>query len=300
MPSASPHISVCICTYQRPELLRRLLRELEAQITEGRFTFSIVVADNDTALSARPVAEEFSARSRIELSYCSEPKQNIALARNRALAHARGEFIAFLDDDEFPALDWLRLMLETCERLDAAGVLGPVRPHFDQTPPRWLIAGRFCERPEHPTGTVLHWSGCRTGNVLFRRSLVAHTHQPFRPEFGTGGEDVDFFQRMILAGNTFVWCNEAPAYEVVPPNRWTRRFMLKRALLRGRNNLKLGQDRARALLTSFVAVPAYTLVLPGALLLGQHVFMKYGIKFCDHLGRVLALFRLNPVKERPL
>ena len=62
--SSLPHISVCICTYRRPELLRRLLRDLEHQVTENKFTFSVVVADNDAALSARPVAEEFSARSR--------------------------------------------------------------------------------------------------------------------------------------------------------------------------------------------------------------------------------------------
>lgn len=299
MPALA-HISVCICTYRRPEYLRRLLRELDAQVTEDRFTFSIVVADNDSAHSARPVVEEHSVRSRIEITYGFEPRQNIALARNCALQHARGDFIAFIDDDEFPAPEWLRRMLDTCERLRVAGVLGPVRPHFDRPPPQWLIAGGFCERPEHATGTVLHWSGCRTGNVLFRRALVADTPAAFRPEFGTGGEDVDFFQRMILAGHTFVWCNEAPAYEVVPPHRWSRRFMFKRALLRGRNNLRLGHHRARALLTSFVAVPIYTLLLPATLFLGQHVFMKYGIKCCDHLGRVLALFRLNPIRHRPL
>jgi hypothetical protein len=40
--------------------------------------------------------------------------------------------------------------------------------------------------------------------------------------------------------------------------------------------------------------------LPVAWLLGQHVFMKYSIKFCDHLGRLLALFGLNPVNERQM
>ncbi len=295
-----PHLTVCICTYRRPELLRRTLRALAAQTTGGRFTFSLVVCDNDRALSARPAVEEFSGSSRIAAHYCAEPQQNIALARNRSVQHARGEFVAFIDDDEFPGTDWLARLLATCESHRAAGALGPVRPHFDQTPPRWLVAGRFCERPEYPTGTVLPAGSCRTGNVLLRRELVAASPAPFRAQFGTGGEDVDFFQRMTAAGHTFVWCNEAPVHELVPPSRWSRRFLLKRALLRGRNNLKLGRHRARALLTSCVAVPAYSLVLPGALLLGQHVFMKYGIRFCDHLGRILALLRLNPVRQRPL
>jgi succinoglycan biosynthesis protein ExoM len=293
---STPHISVCICTFRRPELLRRLLVALERQETDGSFTFSAVVSDNDSFCSARPVVAEFAANSKLEIVYCAEPRQNIALARNCALRHATGSYIAFIDDDEFPASDWLRHMLATCERLRVAGVLGPVRPHFDEPPPRWVIAGRFCERPEHPTGTVMAWNKSRTGNLLFRREIIQSVQEPFRAEFGTGGEDVDFFRRMMLLGHVFVWCNEAIAYELVPPSRWTRSYMLKRALLRGRNNFKM--RNARAVLKSAVAVPAYSLVLPGALLFGQHVFMKYGIKFCDHLGHVLAVLRLNPVKER--
>lgn len=294
------HIAVCICTYRRPALLNRLLCELERQETAGQFTFSVVVADNDRLQSARPVVDAAAARAQLAITYCAEPQQNIALARNRAVAHATGDFIAFIDDDEYPAPDWLRRLLETCLRTGAAGVLGPVRPYFMETPPRWVLDGRFCERAEHPTGTVMPWSKSRTGNLLFRRSLIAAEPQPFAPEFATGGEDVDFFRRMAERSCVFVWCNEAVAFELVPPLRWTRRYMLARALLRGRNNLKLRRTRTQSLLKSALAVPAYTLVLPAALLCGQHVFMKYGIKFCDHLGRILTLVGLNPVKGRPI
>lgn len=293
-----PHITVCICTFRRPALLRRLLRDLRDQQPEGRFTFSVVVCDNDACLSARPVVEEFASRPGCAIVYCAEPRQNIALARNRAVAAASGEFVALIDDDEFPEPDWLRQMLATCERTAAGGVLGPVRPYFDSAPPRWIVNGGFCERPEHPTGTIMHWSKSRTGNVLFRRSLLLGMPDPFRPQFGTGGEDVDFFRRLSQRGALFVWCNEGVAYEFVPLGRLSRSYMLKRALLRGRNNLKLGHARATGLLKSVVAVPAYSLVLPAALFLGQHVFMKYSIKFCDHLGRLLATFGINPVRER--
>ena len=66
--------------------------------------------------------------------------------------------------------------------------------------------------------------------------MFAGDAQPFRPEFLTG-EDQDFFRRMIDRGHVFVWCDEAVAYEVVPPVRWRRTFMLRRALLRGRISL---------------------------------------------------------------
>lgn len=281
-------------------MLRRLLGELELQRTDGRFTHSVVVCDNDAGLSARPIVDDFVSKTQLTVVYCAETRKNIALARNRVLEHTTGDFIAFIDDDEFPSSDWLLCMLTVCEKTNSSGVLGPVRPYFDATPPRWVIEGKFCERPEHPTGMIMPWGQSRTGNLLFRRSILHGMHAPFRAEFGTGGEDVDFFRRMTLRGEVFVWCNEGVAYEVVPPNRWTRSYMLKRALLRGRNNLKLGHARTSALLKSAVAVPVYSLLLPLALFLGQHVFMKYGIKFCDHLGRMLALFGINPVKERTM
>jgi len=298
MKSEGRHITVCVCTFRRPEMLRRLLGEVERQRTDDRFTHSIVVADNDREQSSRSVVAEFARKSPVEATYCSEPRQNIALARNKALEHAKGDYIAFIDDDEFPASDWLLIMLKTCEDYQAAGVLGPVRPHFDRPPPRWIIAGRFCERPEHPTGRVMDWEECRTGNVLFRREILDGEPLAFKPEFGSGGEDKDFFMRMTQRGLVFRWCNEGLTYETVPPSRWKRSYMLNRALLRGKNILKHPQGRIKLLAQSFVAAPLYAAMLPFTLLFGQHVFMKYCIKFCDHLGRILAWLGFDVVGGR--
>ncbi|MDP3068882.1 MAG: glycosyltransferase [Opitutaceae bacterium] len=297
---ARPHLSVCICTYKRPVLLRRLLEELEKQETGRDFDYSVVVADNDAARSAEALVGEFAERRPGRVTYCCEPQQNIALVRNRAIAHAGGDFIVFIDDDEFPVPTWLADLWRVCERFGVAGVLGPVRPHFDASPPGWLIKGRFCERPEFPTGTPLTWSQCRTGNVLFRRAILPAGEPPFREQFGTGGEDVDFFQRMTARGAKFVWCNEAVAYETVPPSRWTRRYALQRALLRGKNSLKIAEGRSLLLAKSILAVPLYGIVLPFSLLAGHHRFMKLSIKCCDHVGRLLAAVGLHPMDTRPM
>jgi succinoglycan biosynthesis protein ExoM len=136
--------------------------------------------------------------------------------------------------------------------------------------------------------------------VLFRRSLLDGKEVPFHEEFGTGGEDQDFFRRMGVKGHTFVWCNEAVAYETVPPNRWTRTFMFKRALLRGRNALRHPTGRIKLIAQSIVAVPIYSILLPATLLIGQHVFVKVAVKFLDHFGRLLAALHLNPVRERQM
>jgi glycosyltransferase involved in cell wall biosynthesis len=296
MGSASELITICICSYRRPELLQRLLDQIKEQITGNAFTFSVVVADNDAALSGRPVVEDFAKRSSIPTVYCSEPIRNIALARNRAIEHARGEFVAWIDDDEIPPRDWLMTLWAAIRKYDVAGVLGPVCPHFDRPPPRWLVEGGFCERPQYPSGTVMHWSKCFAGNALLRREILGES--PFRAEFGLSGEDVDFFRRMAAQRHVFVWCTEAVVQEVIPPSRWTRGYRFKRALLHGRSSYNI-VDR-KALAKSVVAIPAYVFILPFTFLAGQHVFMKYGMKLGSHIGRLLALFRVYPVKERPL
>jgi succinoglycan biosynthesis protein ExoM len=298
MSAPTPHVTVCICTYQRPRMLRRLLDALVQLHTAGRFTHSVVVCDNDPARSAEAVVAEFRAASTLPVIYVSEPRKNIALARNAALAAASGDFIAFIDDDEFPEPDWIDHMLQACVGHGAAGILGPVRPHFETPPPAWIVRGGFCERPEHPTGRVMHWEESRTGNLLFRRGILEGEAQPFREEFGSGGEDKDFFMRMSQRGLVFRWCNEGIAWETVPPERWTRRYMLHRALLRGNNILKHPGQQLGLLARSVVAVPVYSVMLPATLLMGHHVFMKYCIRFCDHAGRLLGAVGLNPVKAR--
>jgi len=296
MTNEAKHISVCICTYKRPHLLKRLLEELGRQETNGFFTYSIVVVDNDVLRSAEAVVSNFAAAESIPIRYCVEPRQNIALARNKAIENANGDFVAFIDDDEFPTGRWLLTLFIACNEYDVDGVLGPVKPHFDEEPPKWLVEGKFYERQSYPTGFVIDWPKGRTGNVLLKRRIFAASQQPFSPDFLTG-EDQDFFRRMIDKGYVFVWCNEAMAYEVVPPARWKRTFMLKRALVRGANCVLHPTFGAHDVAKSIVAVPTYAVALPFAFVLGHHRFMSLAIKLSDHLGKLLALVGVDPVRE---
>jgi GT2 family glycosyltransferase len=178
------------------------------------------------------------------------------------------------------------------------GVLGPVKPSFESDPPKWVKKGRFFDRPTFDTGYKMNWDEARTGNVLFKRDILKSVDIPFRSEFATAGEDVDFFRRMMEKGHTFIWCNEAVAYEVVPASRCTRSYLLKRALLRGSNFNKHPTDRFKNAMKSLVAVPCYTLALPFLALFGEHLFLKYLIKLLDHGSRLLAYLGMSLVTQR--
>ena len=290
------HISVCICTFKRPEPLGRALQSICGQKTGGSFSFSIVVSDNDRAESGRVMTAEVAQGTDVEIKYCVEPEQGIARARNHAVKNAKpGSFVAFIDDDEFAPDEWLLTLFQTLERHPVAGVLGPVHPHFDEGAPQWVIKSGLYDRPIHPTGMTLSWKQCRTGSVLLKRELFEGDAQPFNPEC-LSGEDQDFFRRKMEQGHKFVWCHEAPAYEVVPPVRWQRGFLMRRAMFRGIFAQRNHGLQPLRVLQALISAPLYAITLPIALLLGQARFMTSLFKMSYHTGRLLALFGFNPIR----
>jgi succinoglycan biosynthesis protein ExoM len=294
------HISVCVCTYKRPDLLATLLRKLEQQESEDLFEYSVVVVDNDCLESARQIVESFALHSQMRSEYHVEPRQNISLARNRAIENATGDLLAFIDDDEFPGRYWLLSLHRALNEFGADVILGPVKPYFEFEPPQWITRGGFCEREAFPTGTRIYSSKhTRTGNVLLRRSALVDERSAFDPIFGrTGGEDIDFFRKLLQRGSVIAWCNEAHVHETVTPERLKRSYFLRRALLRGVANSERVSLVSFDWFKSLVALILYTVILPILLLWRHDMFMKYLVKDCDHIGKVLACLGLKVVKER--
>lgn len=286
-----PHVTICVCTFRRPQLLQATLESLQVLDTDnGSFTYSIAVADNDATGSARTTVEAFAARSGQAVAYAIEPRQNISLARNLAASLATGEFIAWLDDDEFATPGWLLHLYRTLITSRADGVLGPVAPVFRTTPPVWITKGRFFDKPRRKTGLAVSWDQASTANVLMRRSLLQYPEPAFREEFGSGCEDLDFFKRMGDRGHSFVWCDEALVRETVPPIRWRTRYLVRRALLRGRNGARL--SGSREILKALVAIPSYSILIPLLAAFGKHHAVRFLMKWGDHVGLLIGLLRL--------
>lgn len=294
-------VTICVCTFRRPEMLKKLLRALKSQETGGRFDFSVLVVDNDGARSGADVVTSAMAGSSFPIEYDVEPEQSISAARNRAVHNAKGDLVAFIDDDEFPDDHWLGRLLETLDRTGADGVLGPIRPHFDNPPPAWLVKSGILDRTSYRTGeTIEDPTDTRTGNALVARRLFDGEDGSFDLRYGkTGGGDVDFFNRMMLKGRRFVFCDEAVVYETVPPERQRKSYYTKRAFTRGMTTAMYVPLLSLGTLKSVAAIVLYTAALPWAFLLGQHHFMKYLIKDCDHLGKVLKYLGIEIVKYRP-
>ncbi len=299
-------VDICIATFKRPVLLERLLRDLLAQQLPGGVSTHIIVVDNDANESARPVVAGFRD-SCMSLEYLTQPEQNIALTRNRAIDHSRGELIAFIDDDESAPAGWLAALLMTMERHAADAVLGPVTGILPAGAPHWIAEGRFFEAPVLPTGTRVAVQVGGTGNALVKGSTI-RGKVAFDPRYGlTGSSDTDFFHRLSRSGAVLVWCQEALATEHVPQHRLTMRWLLSRGfrvgqcyadiIERPRSGVRLvGWFAKRA---AFVGVAA--LLTVSCLPFSKSLAMRYAIKVASNLGQVSSIFdyRYQEYRNQP-
>lgn len=294
-------IRVAVCTFRRPSMLSHLLETLARQETNGLFDYSIVVIDNDAAGSALEAVEKARTRCPVPIGYGIEPVQNISLARNRALGSGSADYYACVDDDEFVESKWLSHLLRTVQATQADGALGPVLPWFDSPPPSWIVEGRIFERESFPTGTLLtDPRQTRSGNFMISRRIMDENRPPFNPEFGRiGGEDSDFFRRILTQGYRLVWCQEARVFESVPRARLTKAYQIRRALMRGVAAAKQGPLFGLDSLRSAVAATLYTMALPVLGLISPSLFLRYVIKDCDHVGKLLARIRIRLVRQWP-
>jgi len=293
-----PTIAICVCTYRRPQVLADLIARLQKQETHGKFSFSIRVVDNDKDCSAREVISACRQNSAVKVEYVIEPCQNISRARNRAVRDLAVDYIAMIDDDEVPCDNWLLRLICLAQATGAHGVLGPVRPLYPPGCPSWLQRSGLCDRPTYPTGQPLQYHQTRTGNALVSNSLFDGEAEPFKVEFGlSGGEDIDFFRRKISQGFRFLWCNEADAFEVVLPDRWSLSYYFQRQLRLG-GLLGERQRSVARFLRSLTS--AITHGIQGCVLLafGKHRYSKPLVRFAYHVGYLGAAVGLAWARNR--
>lgn len=300
------HISVCIPTLRRNRTLERLLRNLALQETGGLFDYSVVVVDNDAAGPARETVMRLKAELGLDVTYGIEPEQTIPAARNHALRLARGNYIGIIDDDEFPPPHWLITLYRAIQTFEVDGALGPVHPFFEQQPPAWLLMSKLCERPAFRTGTLLHWEHTRTGNVLLKKAVFEEGKLSFDINCKTSGSDKEFFREAMQIGYRFVAVEEAPVYEIVPPERQTKSYYIRRALLQASNERRFRAPHLRgsaSVLVPMKAVAAllvYTMILPLCGIRGGHSVMVYAEKAAYHLSWLLAMLGIDLAKTRNL
>lgn len=134
-----PLISVVMTTYNRAGLLDDAVRSILAQ--EGAPPYEFIVVDNNSSDGTRAVVEALIPGSGGRLRYLFEPKQGASHGRNAGAVAARGEILAFTDDDVRAAPNWLAEIARAfADHPEVDYVGGRVRPIWPAPPPEWMLA----------------------------------------------------------------------------------------------------------------------------------------------------------------
>ncbi|MHC5004580.1 MAG: glycosyltransferase family 2 protein [Planctomycetota bacterium] len=163
--------------------------------------YEVIVVDDGSNDHTREVIDSFPVR-RVTI-----PNGGLGNARNVGLAAAKGEIVAYIDDDAYPDPHWLHYLVHTFLTTDFVGVGGPNLPPPDDGP----IAECVANAPGGPNHALLsdrvaeHVAGC---NMAFRRNALQEIGG-FDPQFRIAGDEVDLCWRLQESGGELGFASAA-------------------------------------------------------------------------------------------
>ena len=227
-------VSVVIPTYNRSALLRDAVGSVLAQ--DAQTSFEIVIVDNNSPDDTESVAHGLIAAHSGKVHYVRESQQGNAHARNRGVQTARGEIIAFIDDDVAVETDWLTTLTNAlASRPEMSFVGGRVLPQWSGPPPSWLTTEHWSPLAlldYGPHELIISGEGPRgllTANIAFRRRVFTEVGS-FSPHLQRvknligSMEDTEFLMRVCRSGKQGLYLPQMIARAPVEVERLSKSY----------------------------------------------------------------------------
>lgn len=242
---ATPSISLIITTYNRAALLREALESIAASTIEPPSSVEVIVVDNNSADATAAVVDTIQrANFPFRLSYLKETRQGTSWARNAGIEAARGEYIAFMDDDQRIDPAYLQNIRAAFKETGAVCVGGPVRYYNAENVPGWLAPvlkhkGQL-EHGEHPKELGPADQRLGGGNMVFKTSALSaignyDTRLGHHGDQLGGNEDWEIQDRAIANGHTVAYHPKLVQYHYLRPERYRKHYWRKLYFAYGRS-----------------------------------------------------------------
>jgi len=242
-------VSVILCTYNRCEALAAALNSVAASNMPDSVGWEVIVVDNNSSDRTREVVEAFCRQHPQRFHYLFEPRQGKSYALNAGIGAARGDVLAFVDDDVTVKSTWLRNLTADLDGSTWVGVGGRIIPDWSCAPPSWLPEEEWLGRAPLTMFDLGLEAGPLTdapfgANMAFHRS-VFEKYGVFRTDLGPGlnskvrnNEDTEFGRRLLAAGERLKYEPRALAFHSVPPNRLRKEYFLTWWFNKGRADVR--------------------------------------------------------------
>lgn len=246
-------LSVVICTYNRSELLSRCLESLTNQTLDNK-CYEVIVADNNSTDNTVQVAQGYIGRLP-NFEICREEKRGANHTRNAGVGIAKGEYVAFIDDDALADPDWLLNISEFIGRHPDIHVFGGPHDAFTLVPkPEWFPPeyGIFClGNEERPVNLGSEWL---VGTNLVVKKDAFVSVGGFNEKLGSIKTGSSFFQageetRLLIdlsaRGYTSYYVPSIKVTHLIRQDKMSLRYLLFSGYRMGRNhNLTLNVKRS--------------------------------------------------------
>lgn len=234
-------VTAVVPTYRRLRYLGPVLADLAGQ-ERGGTELEILVVDDDPARSSRRLVAAFAERSAVPVTYLAGPGRSLNGARNVAIGRARGELLAFVDDDCRLGPGWLRALVAGAETApEAECFAGPIRP--------LLPPGRhgWCGREPFPLTTLDlgeedRWSDVAYGANMAMRAAAFERVGGFDEARALYGDELEWMIRLRRAGGYIRYLAAAEARHVRHAEDLDLPGLARVGLRRGRSAADLDHD----------------------------------------------------------
>jgi glycosyltransferase involved in cell wall biosynthesis len=193
-------VSLIIATRNRSALLAQSLRSLLA--LPARPSWELIVVDNGSTDDTQSVLDDFGCEFAQPLRRVFESRRGLGNAHNAGWRAARGQLIAFSDDDCYPATDYLAEVVNCFSEKPCVGFVGGRVLLHDENDYRISIR-ESTDRIDLPAGSFIVAGMILGANFACRRPAI-ETVNGFDPWFGPGAkynaEEVDLLARLLAAG----------------------------------------------------------------------------------------------------
>lgn len=193
--SSSRLISVVVCTFNRADLLVTSLQALSKQLLEYS-EYEIIVVDNNSTDNTREVVNEFCYRL-ANLRYCFEPHQGLSQARNRGWREAKGEYVAYIDDDCRVPEQWLTLAKKIIEQISPDVFGGPYFAIYNTPKPHWFKDSYGSRDQGNVARNLTDGEYLSGGNIFFRSALLENL-EGFNVSLGMSGQRLAYGEETAL------------------------------------------------------------------------------------------------------
>jgi glycosyltransferase involved in cell wall biosynthesis len=238
----SDGITVVIPTFNRADRLARLLESLQ-NLEPPPVPYEIIVADNGSTDDTAAIVRDFADRSKVPVHYVHECRRGASYARNAAVAAASGSIVAFTDDDQDVAHDWLTAIESAFHRYPDVQVIGGrVLPRWLHPPPDWLAPEIWgpvglVDRGNEPFRISRdRWMCLPGGNSAWRRTALLAV-RGFSGEYPRS-QDREILFRYLLADGIAMFIPDMIVYHYLDRSRLTKRYFRSWNLTEGRMRAK--------------------------------------------------------------